>query len=207
MIKLSSNLTLKWFKLRHLPCNKSLLFSVQLPIAEIISDGTIDGPDINPIHKIREILTDDTSMAKPETTILEWSEFYQKQQSNLGWRLGRFVGQLMKSLALMLSRKLVTTLKQEFVNRQTGLYEMVLFRSSFLKMKFTLSLKTRLRIYTWSAWIVMTLWINWMSHITIVSASKTQLSQFMKMAQFNDGQNKCWIYWISIFYEYAKCWN
>ena len=88
--------------------------------------------DINPIHKIREILTDDTAMGKPETDIndLNFTKAADRiRNENLGisWAIDE------KSCIDALEELCYHIEAGIRVNRQTGLYEMVLFRDDWFE--------------------------------------------------------------------------
>jgi len=89
--------------------------------------------DINPIHKIREILTDDTAMNKPESDINEqnflaaasriWDE-----ELGISWAIQE------KSCKDAIDELLYHIEAGIRVNRQTGQYEIVLFRDDLLNL-------------------------------------------------------------------------
>lgn len=88
------------------------------------------GLDINPIHKIREILTDDTAMAKPEVYINDVN--FMKAAGRI-WDEGLGVSWAIdeKSCIDAIEELCYHTEAGIRVNRQTGLYEMVLFRDDW----------------------------------------------------------------------------
>lgn len=88
------------------------------------------GPDINPIHKIREILTDDTAMGKPETDVNDAN--FRKAADRI-WNEGLGVSWAIdeKSCIDAIEELCYHTEAGVRVNRQTGLYEMVLFRDDW----------------------------------------------------------------------------
>lgn len=100
-------------------------FSAPLP-----SDYT---GDINPIHKIREIITDDTAMNKPEAMIND-SNF--KAAADRIWDEGLGVSGAFteKSCKEAIDELLYHIEAGIRVNRQTGLYEIVLFRDDLLDL-------------------------------------------------------------------------
>ncbi|WP_168389459.1 phage tail protein [Acinetobacter indicus] len=89
-----------------------------------------DAPDINPIHKIREILTDDTAMGKPESDINDVN--FMKAADRI-WDEGLGVSWAIdeKSCIEAIEELCYHVEAGIRVNRQTGLYEMVLFRDDW----------------------------------------------------------------------------
>lgn len=100
---------------------------------EIIYGGKIDGIDgidINPIHKIREILTDDTAMAKPEADVndinfTKAADRIYDEGLGVSWAIDE------KSCIDAIEELCYHIEAGIRVNRQTGLYEMVLFRDDW----------------------------------------------------------------------------
>lgn len=88
------------------------------------------GQDINPIHKIREILTDDTAMAKPEADVNDQN--FTKAAERV-WDDGLGVSWAIdeKSCIDAIEELCYHVEAGIRVNRQTGLYEMVLFRDDW----------------------------------------------------------------------------
>lgn len=88
------------------------------------------GFDINPIHKIREILTDDTAMGKPETDVND--ENFKKAADRI-WDEGLGISWAIdeKSCIDAIEELCYHIEAGVRVNRQTGLYEMVLFRDNW----------------------------------------------------------------------------
>ncbi|ASN69683.1 hypothetical protein 7F8_21 [uncultured Caudovirales phage] len=86
--------------------------------------------DINPIHKIREILTDDTSMGKPEADVNDIN--FMKAADRI-WDEGLGVSWAIdeKSCIDAIEELCYHIEAGVRVNRQTGLYEMVLFRDDW----------------------------------------------------------------------------
>lgn len=86
--------------------------------------------DINPIHKIREILTDDTAMAKPEIDV---NDINFMKAANRIWDEGLGVSWAIDEKACIDAiEELCYHIEAGIrVNRQTGLYEMVLFRDDW----------------------------------------------------------------------------
>lgn len=91
-----------------------------------------EGVDINPIHKIREILTDDTAMNKPESSVND-DNFIKAADRIFDEGLG---------ISWLITEKSCIDAINELcyhieagirVNRQTGLYEMVLFRDDWFE--------------------------------------------------------------------------
>lgn len=88
--------------------------------------------DINPIHKIREILTDDTAMGKPETDVndinfMKAADRIWKEKLGISWAIDE------KSCIEAIEELCYHIEAGIRVNRQTGLYEMVLFRDDWFK--------------------------------------------------------------------------
>ena len=86
--------------------------------------------DINPIHKIREILTDDTAMAKPEVDVNDQN--FKKAADRI-WNEGLGISWAIdeKSCIDAIEELCYHIEAGIRVNRQTGLYEMVLFRDDW----------------------------------------------------------------------------
>lgn len=86
--------------------------------------------DINPIHKIREILTGDTAMAKPEADVNDIN--FMKAADRI-WDEGLGVSWAVdEKSCLDAIEELCYHIEAGIrVNRQTGLYEMVLFRDDW----------------------------------------------------------------------------
>lgn len=87
-------------------------------------------PDINPIHKIREILTDDTAMAKPETDVndqnfIKAADRIWDEGLGVSWAIDE------KSCIEAIEELCYHIEAGIRVNRQTGLYEIVLFRDDW----------------------------------------------------------------------------
>lgn len=90
------------------------------------------GQDINPIHKIREILTDDTAMAKPETDVndqnfIKAADRIWDEGLGVSWAIDE------KSCINAIEELCYHIEAGIRVNRQTGLYEMVLFRDDWFE--------------------------------------------------------------------------
>ena len=88
------------------------------------------GIDINPIHKIREILTDDTAMGNPESDINDKN--FMKAADRI-WDEGLGISWVIdeKSCIEAIEELCYHIEAGIRVNRQTGLYEMVLFRDDW----------------------------------------------------------------------------
>ncbi|WP_180084898.1 phage tail protein [Acinetobacter sp. YH12145] len=86
--------------------------------------------DINPIHKIREILTDDTAMNKPESDVnninfAKAAERIYSEGLGISWSIT-------EKSCLEAINELCGHIEAGIrINRQTGLYEMVLFRDDW----------------------------------------------------------------------------
>lgn len=90
-------------------------------------------PDINPIHKIREIITDDTAMNKPEAMINDVNFMVAADRiwdEGLGVS-GSFTEKSCKEAIDELLYHIEAGIR---VNRQTSLYEIVLFRDDLLDL-------------------------------------------------------------------------
>ncbi|WP_180163566.1 phage tail protein [Acinetobacter sp. YH12069] len=89
-----------------------------------------EAPDINPIHKIREILTDDTAMSKPESDVNDIN--FMKAADRI-WDEGLGISwSITEKSCLEAIEELCGHIEAGVrVNRQTGLYEMVLFRDDW----------------------------------------------------------------------------
>lgn len=89
-------------------------------------------PDINPIHKIREILTDDTAMNKPESDVNDTN--FMKAADRI-WDEGLGISwSITEKSCLDAINELCGHIEAGVrVNRQTGLYEMVLFRDDWFE--------------------------------------------------------------------------
>lgn len=86
--------------------------------------------DINPIHKIREILTDDTAMNKPESAVnndnfIKAADRIYDEGLGISWSITE------KSCIDAINELCYHIESGIRVNRQTGLYEMVLFRDDW----------------------------------------------------------------------------
>ncbi|UNW10691.1 hypothetical protein MOW14_05890 [Acinetobacter indicus] len=86
--------------------------------------------DINPIHKIREILTDDTAMAKPEADVndinfIKAADRIWDEGLGISWAIDE------KSCIDAIEELCYHIEGGIRVNRQTGLYEIVLFRDDW----------------------------------------------------------------------------
>lgn len=89
-----------------------------------------DAQDINPIHKIREILTDDTAMNKPESDVndinfMKAADRIYDEGLGISWSITE------KSCLEAIEELCGHIEAGVRVNRQTGLYEMVLFRDDW----------------------------------------------------------------------------
>lgn len=86
--------------------------------------------DINPIHKIREILTDDTAMNKPESDVNDVNfrkaaDVLYTEKLGISWSVTE------KSCLEAINELCGHIEAGVRMNRQTGLYEMVLFRDDW----------------------------------------------------------------------------
>ena len=90
----------------------------------------VDNYDINPVHKIREILTDDTAMGKPETDVndvnfMKAADQIYDEGLGISWAIDE------KSCIEAIEELCYHIEAGIRVNRQTGLYEMILFRDDW----------------------------------------------------------------------------
>lgn len=94
--------------------------------------GYINAFDINPIHKIREILTDDTAMNKPESDVNDIN--FMKAADRI-WDEGLGISwSITEKSCLEAIEELCGHIEAGVrVNRQTGLYEVVLFRDDWFE--------------------------------------------------------------------------
>lgn len=94
------------------------------------SGGSVQYADINPIHKIREILTDDTAMHKPESDVNDINfrkaaDVLYEEKIGVSWSVTE------KSCLDAINELCGHIEAGVRINRQTGLYEMVLFRDDW----------------------------------------------------------------------------
>lgn len=94
------------------------------------SSIAFDSGDINPIHKIREILTDDTAMNKPESSVNDLN--FMKAADQI-WDEGLGISwSITEKSCIDAINELCYHIEAGIrVNRQTGLYEMILFRDNW----------------------------------------------------------------------------
>ena len=112
--------------------NRLYPFNVQVfyPRSESTETIEIESPDINPIHKIREILTDDAAMGKPEPDVndvnfMKAADRIWDEKLGVSWAIDE------KSCIDAIEELCYHIEAGIRVNRQTGLYEMVLFRDDW----------------------------------------------------------------------------
>ena len=112
--------------------NRLYPFNVQVFYPRSGLTETIESPDINPIHKIREILTDDTAMNKPETSV---NDVNFKKAADRIYDEGLGISwSITEKSCLEAIEELCGHIEAGVrVNRQTGLYEMVLFRDDWFE--------------------------------------------------------------------------
>lgn len=111
-------------------------FYFEGPLGISYSNGYIcpvDSGDINVIHKIREIITDDTAMNKPEAMIND-ANFIAAADRIWDEGLGVSGSFTEKSCKEAIDELLYHIEAGIRVNRQTGLYEIVLFRDDLLDL-------------------------------------------------------------------------
>ncbi len=93
-------------------------------------NGSVNYADINPIHKIREILTDDTAMNKPESDVND--ENFKKAADVLYEEKIGISWSVTEKSCLDAINELCGHIEAGIrINRQTGLYEIVLFRDDW----------------------------------------------------------------------------
>lgn len=109
---------------------RAALFTVRTARVKANLINNFDALDINPIHKIREILTDDTAMGKPESDVN--SANFMKAADQI-WDEGLGISWAIdEKLCIEAIEELCYHIEAGIrVNRQTGLYEMVLFRDDW----------------------------------------------------------------------------
>jgi hypothetical protein len=95
-----------------------------------MSDDRVTISDLNPIHKIREILTDDTAMNKPESDVNDVNfkkaaDVLHQEKLGISWSVTE------KSCLEAINELCGHIEAGVRMNRQTGLYEMVLFRDDW----------------------------------------------------------------------------
>lgn len=101
-------------------------------IDSYVPQAQVESGDINPIHKIREILTDDTAMGKPEADVN--NENFTKAANRI-WDEGLGISWAIdeKSCIEAIEDLCYHIEAGIRVNRQTGVYEMVLFRDDWFE--------------------------------------------------------------------------
>lgn len=115
--------------------------NVTLEIFPMVGDpggSKIVSPDINPIHKIREILTDDTAMNKPESDV---NDANFKAAADRIWDEGLGISWAIqeKTCKEAIDELLYHIEAGIRVNRQTGKYEVILFRDDLLNLDTAMS--------------------------------------------------------------------
>lgn len=98
----------------------------------------IESQDINPIHKIREIITDYTAMNKPESSINDSNfkiaaDIIWEEKLGISWCIQE------KSCKDALDELLYHIEAGLRINRQTGLYEVILFRDDLIDLDNSIS--------------------------------------------------------------------
>lgn len=91
----------------------------------------VEGIDINPIHKIREIITDSTAMGKPETDV---NDDNFKLAANRIWDEGLGISYAFSEKPCIdVINEILSHIEAGIrVNRQSGKYEVVLFRDDLV---------------------------------------------------------------------------
>lgn len=106
---------------------------IDCAISAFSSDVIVNGIDINPIHQIREIITNDTAMNKPESMINDENFKFAARRiwdEDLGVS-GAFTEKSCKDAIDELLYHIEAGIR---INRQTGKYEIVLFRDDLLSL-------------------------------------------------------------------------
>jgi hypothetical protein len=106
---------------------------IDCAISAFSSNGIVNGIDINPIHQIREIITNDTAMNKPESMINDENFKFAARRiwdEDLGVS-GAFTEKSCKDAIDELLYHIEAGIR---INRQTGKYEIVLFRDDLLSL-------------------------------------------------------------------------
>ena len=113
-----------------LSSNRMFPFTVQALYPNNYQSQLIEFGEINPIHKIREILTDDTAMNKPESDV---NDINFRKAADQVWKecLGISWAVTEKSCIEAINELCGHIEAGVRINRQTGLYEMVLFRDDW----------------------------------------------------------------------------
>jgi hypothetical protein len=107
-------------------------YTAPVPVSDTACDN-LSGYDINPIHKIREILTDYTAMSKPESDINDENfRFMADRIYDEGLGISWCIQQ--KSCKEALEELEYHIEGGVRINRQTGLYEVILFRDDLLNL-------------------------------------------------------------------------
>lgn len=129
---LSVNITCKPHQISiNQQSNRIFPLSVQVFYPDVYKNISYSG-DINPVHKIREILTDDTAMNMPESDIndvnfAKAADRIWEEKLGISWAITE------KSCVDAINELCSHIEAGIRVNRQTGLYEMVLFRDDWFK--------------------------------------------------------------------------
>jgi len=110
----------------------SIIGNIELSglMGSVFFQDNLEKKDINPIHKIREILTDDTAMSKPESDVnnvnfMKAADRIYDEGLGISWAIDE------KSCIEAIEELCYHIEAGIRVNRQTGLYEMVLFRDDW----------------------------------------------------------------------------
>lgn len=113
--------------------SNACLTRLSKPFAEANYFKESSAPDINPIHKIREILTDYTAMGKPESDVNDqnfraMADRIYDEGLGISWCIQQ------KSCKEALEELEYHIEGGVRINRQTGLYEVILFRDDLLDL-------------------------------------------------------------------------
>lgn len=116
----------------NLISNRIFPFNIRVFYPNNTKSSNINTGDINPIHKIREILTDDSAMNKPESDVNDIN--FMKAADRI-WDEGLGISwSITEKSCLEAINELCGHIEAGVrVNRQTGLYEMVLFRGDWFE--------------------------------------------------------------------------
>lgn len=125
-----------YFVPNSIPSNWTIDTRIKIRLIKFLGGNyfvELDAPDINPIHKIREILTDYTAMGKPESKINDENfKFMADRIYDEGLGISWCIQQ--KSCKEALEELEYHIEGGVRINRQTGLYEVILFRDDLLNL-------------------------------------------------------------------------
>lgn len=112
--------------------NRMFPFNVQVFYPDNFKSLLIPSGDINPIHKIREIITDDTAMKKPESSVnddnfIKAADRVWDECLGISWSITE------KSCIDAINELCYHIEAGIRINRQTGLYEVILFHDDWFE--------------------------------------------------------------------------